>query len=384
MVISDLHVSDPALVKSESWIAPDGDESDHRNHPLAGLDQLIKSESLNCDVLLCPGDVGHKSYKAGINYGWRWLQTLGVSLGAGLLATAGNHDLQTTGRRPSPTAALRALRPRFPTADDAFCNEYWGRHFAVIQMAKFRLVLLNTCANQVDATSSTQGKVDAATLNELEDVLRAMPPADVNILLCHHHPLRYGDIDLLDYSEMNGGHLLLERLGSGKIGQWLVIHGHKHWPHVVYATGGATSATVFGAGSASAVLYPELATKVRNQVYLIEIPLDVVATAGLVGVFRSWEWSSATGWRIARGGNGLPPKGGFGSRIEINVALDAITREVVSAPSPFLDWEQLVAKLPWLRYVLPNDIDAICDQLEADRGIRVLSYAGSPAFVTKP
>jgi hypothetical protein len=246
------------------------------------------------------------------------------------------------------------------------------------------LVLLNTCAHQVDATSSTQGKVDTETLNELEDALLAMPTSGVNILVCHHHPFRYGDIDLTDYSEMNGGHLLLERLGSGKIGQWLVIHGHKHWPHLAYAPGGATSATVFGAGSSSAVLYPDLATKVRNQVYLIEIPLDVVATTGLVGIFRSWEWSCATGWRVARGGNGLPPKGGFGSRIGMKPAVSAITGEVMSASAPFLDWEQLVGKLPWLRYVLPNDIDAIVEQLERGHGIRVLTYAGSPASVTKP
>src|SRR5450759_3743692 len=89
---------------------------------------------------------------------------------------------------------------------------------------------------------------------------------------------------------------LIDLLGDGNLGQWLIVHGHKHFPNIAYSAGAAQSPVVFSCGSFSARLSPELQTRARNQFYIIEIPLKKVKVLGLVGKILAWDWSAGKGW----------------------------------------------------------------------------------------
>src|SRR5207247_8648242 len=87
---------------------------------------------------------------------------------------------------------------------------------------------------------------------------------------------------------MLGGAELLQLLSAGDYGEWLVIHGHKHLPKLSYAQG-ATAATpvVFAAGSLCACLASRIQAVARNQFYILDFPLDLFPTVGLVGRFHA-------------------------------------------------------------------------------------------------
>ena len=108
---------------------------------------------------------------------------------------------------------------------------------------------------------------------------------------------------------MTNGSLLLELLGSGEFGRWLVVHGHKHHPKLTYASGGAASAVIFSAGSLSVDIQHELQGHSRNQFYLIDLPLNEIAKGRFVGRIEAWDWTNGRGWIPAGPSSGLPSSG---------------------------------------------------------------------------
>src|SRR5690606_38544830 len=95
----------------------------------------------------------------------------------------------------------------------------------------------------------THGRVSNYTLEDLRKTLDKEPRDDrINILLCHHHPHKHQDIEQADYSAMVGGEKLIDLLREIPLGSWLIIHGHKHQPRLIYGAGGALAPLIFGAG----------------------------------------------------------------------------------------------------------------------------------------
>jgi hypothetical protein len=168
---------------------------------------------------------------------------------------------------------------------------------------------------------------------------------------------------------MKQGQLLLDLLGSGEHGRWLVIHGHKHHPKISYAAGGGGSAVVFAAGSLCATLYPELQTVARNQFYLIEIDPDECKKRGLVGTVRAWDWASGIGWIDGNDTSGLPPTFGFGARADPTLLAQQIA-SAITGSDPVL-WASLMEQLPEIRYVLPQDLARVQKELSENHGIQV-------------
>jgi hypothetical protein len=84
---------------------------------------------------------------------------------------------------------------------------------------------------------------------------------------------------------MRAGDDLIQLLEESSPNQWLVIHGHKHYPKLQYARGTSGDAPVIlSAGSTAAVAYPIYGPDGRNQVHLIEIDVDEAARLGLFQV----------------------------------------------------------------------------------------------------
>ena len=147
-------------------------------------------------------------------------------------------------------------------------DQYWAKHFAIMRKQEYRLLLLNSCAYHGGQDSEKDhGHSYEATLGLIREALEAdCRPAAVNLLLCHHHPQQHQEFKLGDYDAMKNGQLLLELLGSGQLGHWLIIHGHKHHPKLCYASGGAASPVIFSAGSLSVDIQHELQGSAQTSI----------------------------------------------------------------------------------------------------------------------
>lgn len=367
-VASDIHAYERG---GEDVAAPSHYEittamSEVGSNPVYALKQLIEREGIKADLLLCPGDLGHQARPSAISHAWQQLQVLASAMGgARLVASSGNHDVDSrnTYNDHDAKGVLLDLEPPYPLLEMELCDRYWARNFAVVAEPRYRLVVLNSCAYH--GTGSLQehlhGRVAERTLARLKSALQSTPAPPVNVLLCHHHPQPHMELKLGDYDVMKNGQLLLDLLGEGGFGRWLVVHGHKHHPKIVYASGSSTSPVILSAGSLCAQLFLELQTKARNQFHLVRFSLEEVKARGLVGTVQSWDWAFGEGWVEAGARSGLPRFCGFGTRLDPLV----LAREIVEVYREGLKlWDDICDRLPAVKYLLPGDLRNIAGSLE--------------------
>ncbi len=382
-VASDLHVYDGDGDNSPSALRVGADENDHLRHPIAALLHLIKDQALQVDALLCPGDLGDKASTTGIQYAWAKLVQVQKALRAKeLFATVGNHDIDSRGNsnKFDPRGFLQTLQPTFPYKTVSVSDQFWSRHFATIERNDFRIVLLNSSAFHGYENEHIHGRVSEHTLSALAKALGTPRKKRlVNVLLCHHHPMLHSDRKLGDHDTMKQGQELLDLIN--KHGEWIVIHGHKHDPRLSYASGqSSVTPIVFAAGSLTASLYPEIASTARNQFYIIEFPLDDIATNGLVGTFKAWDWIYESGWQPATSGSGLPSTGSFGHRENPSVIAQRITN---CFTEDTISWDELNRREGSLKYLIPNDRIQVLKVMRESFNLRILESDGEPIRVER-
>ena len=363
-VISDLHAYDEATTKdaeAPSYLRMGAPEDQPTRHPIAGLNELIAREQLNVDFLICCGDIGDKARPAATKYAWQQIDSLRRKLTAHtLIATPGNHDMDSRHLYNSFDAkgTLQALVPTFPLACIQDSDRFWSRNFAVVERDAVRIVVLNSSAYHGTATDELKhGRLAASTLQSVTAALQQPGSYKVNVLVCHHHPQRYGDIESEDYSEMQGGDALLAELGSGRSGRWLIIHGHKHHPRMCYGPGTASAPIIFSAGSLCGAIYRAVQGKARNQFYVIEVPwrrFDALELE-LAGRFWAWDWINGMGWQPAGPESGLPGRGGFGYRPELEYEAARIAG-IVKKRRTYVHWSEVLRRRPQLEFIMPADL----------------------------
>jgi 3',5'-cyclic AMP phosphodiesterase CpdA len=358
-VASDLHAFESAAGSDRpSTICCNEPDDEPFRHPVAGLKHLIATNNLTADVVLCPGDLAHKASLPGLKYGWRVVDELRSALGATVLAgTCGNHDVDSRFQTSDYDAQghMLALRPTFPFADDdgALTNEFWARRGSLLVTPRYRIASINSSAYHGGAANEiTHGRIAEDTIAYIRARIAAGPALHANVLLCHHHPQQQMELGLGEHDVMRGGQLLLELLGTGEFGKWLVVHGHKHMPKLTYAAGGAGSPVVLSAGSLGVELYRELQTRARNLFHIVEIPAVAPVGLGLCGVVRSWEWRSGYGWTRATASAGIPHECGFGYRGDVAALASAIATQAAANP---MSWQDVIAATPEARYLTPQD-----------------------------
>src|SRR5580704_4645240 len=316
LVVSDIHAVPDSKSKQASWA-----DMSVRKNPIDTLPGFLAEEKVKADVVLCPGDLAHQAHGAATTWAWEQLQKIAKAVGADrVIATAGNHDVDSRHMEPSldPCDNLKELQPPFPLES---ANDYWANSMSLVIHDGWRIVTLNSCFHHnANEQEHRQGRIEHSAITKLNKQLSATDAgAEVNILLCHHHPMPHTELDPNDRSAMVGGDHLLDLLDRGRHGRWLVVHGHKHFPWLSSAPGSSISPIVFSAASASVLLYPALSTQVRNQVHLIEFDTarSRAVNLHLAGTFESWMWSAGDGWAPAPVGSGLPGQGGFGFRVDL-------------------------------------------------------------------
>lgn len=377
-IVSDLHAYDQLGANDKtapSYLWINNPENIPLRNPVKGLIELIRREHVTADLILCPGDLGDKARPAGIEYGWKAVHDIGKELGATYIAgTVGNHDIDSRYGYSDhdPKGYLQTLDPPFPLPTELDNDHFWSRNFVAIENSQYRLIVLNSCAFHGGKESEAHhGRVSERTREQIRHYLERSTIRPINMLLCHHHPHKQTELDLENYDEMAGGQILLELLGSSASGEWLIIHGHKHHPKISYASGTtASTPVVFSAGSLSATLYPSMASRTRNQFYIISLPYSKYDKYGLIGTFDSWDWVIGFGWQRANFCNGsLPGHGGFGFRGKMSQLLSKIDDVITSG---YMAWDEFVNKVPEVEYLLPDDFVSLLKIHLPRRGIEVL------------
>lgn len=372
-LVSDIHAANPdekGIAASYASTAPtDGVDKD----ALLSLEKLITDNSMKADFIVCCGDMTNMSSASAMGYVWRKFHDLGVLLGARPYATVGNHDVDSRHHQNDhdTRGMLRGLTPSYPLGSTSLNYEFWSRNFVIIEESCMRLVVLNSCAYHgvnpnPTAPEYLHGRVSDYTLSDLRSALSSTSGADkINILLCHHHPHKHQDIESVDYSNMKGGEKLIDLLQDVGAETWIVLHGHKHQPRLIYGAGAGRAPLVFGAGSLSAKLHGDMQGRARNQFYMISLDLDAASSLDLdlAGKLEAWDYQLGRGWVPAKASSGLPACSGFGYRPSIRADASAIAKEVRNCDG-ILRWSDAISKIPKLEYALPADLDSLATELK--------------------
>jgi len=398
-VLSDLHFfsANGKPDRSPSWLQVDGAKLKSEVNPWDSLQDLISSENLRADVLLCPGDITTWAEKHALAFAWEKLNDLRMALGAKILASAtGNHDVSSRGAIVGANAIrdlncpsdligfLKTLSPIYPVVfcpslfDEnqarQFRTQYFGDDFVRIETDTMRLIVLNSCAHHTTIENDYErGFVSQAALEELKRQLDESTSRKINILLCHHHPMLHENHNLGSYDYMLNGQLLTDLLSAH--GDWIILHGHKHHARLAYAPASCSnSPIIFAAASFSAMLGDALSQHSRNQFYMMDISLDHPVGPPL-GAIRAWNWHNGCPWSenfddVA----GLPSGCGFGIRQHPDFLARDINTYLGDEP---VTWDSLKLQFPWLHHLIPGDLQQIEICLEKTYKIFLEKDAGT-------
>jgi 3',5'-cyclic AMP phosphodiesterase CpdA len=389
-VLSDLHAYESSTGATEpSHLQIGAREDIIEQHPISGLLDLIDKHDLKADLLLCPGDLADKAHPASLKYAWQQVHAVGKKLGAKVVATAGNHDVDSRFAHNDYDAkgVLQSLSPPFPCGDEARTDIYWSRNFSLMSGTHYRLVLLNSSAYHGYQAKDKppeyeHGRITKATLSALDTQLAGSAEMPVNIVLCHHHPAPLNEFGDGDNEFMLNGDRLVDLLGTGKYGDWMIIHGHRHIPKLVYAQGNSSSPVIFSAGSLSATLFPRSRGRASNQFYIVEFAtVDTAVNVTLPGRILVWDWTYGIGWSHAGTDSGLPALCGFGYRGSVSILAGRIDSLLIRDAVSWVDWKTLSAEIPELDFLTPGDMDRL--RLELTRRKLNIGYIvpGIPAQV---
>lgn len=207
-IISDVHAYSQART-SDSSPAPSFVEISNPSvlagrNPFVAARELITREGISADILINCGDMSDKAQPDAIDHTWRETNKLAEALGVEqIIATTGNHDLDSRGEYTDHDArgTLLSLKD-FPFTEESLNNEYWARNVVVMETDKAQWVVLNSAAYHGFKDEHAHGRVSPSTLEYLKRRLSKTSNEKLNILLCHHHVYKIGDVDLSDYSAL--------------------------------------------------------------------------------------------------------------------------------------------------------------------------------------
>lgn len=370
--LSDLHarrLPDRAIVTT--WVRPDQDPP--TDNPLHDLEDYITKQGLTADVLLCPGDLCDQADWSALGYAWKKVKSAARALGAAeIIATVGNHDIDSRGTH-RPLALADGLKSRalamFPTRGPALRDEFWRNRVTVMRHDDWQVVVLNSSVMAyLDDQTRDVGTVDDVALDAIRTAIDGETRA-VNVLLCHHHPMRWPRLDRNDTSEMHNGPDLVQVLDD-HTGSWMLIHGHRHQPHLEYLPGGGDATVRLACGSVGAQLGPRLGSHVQNQMHVVEFSVENAKELDLsiAGEVRSHSWRPVTGWSAAGERDGLPAISGFGFRGAPGPLAARLVTHARQLRLPALEREQMLAAEPRLAYLLPADAVKLQTELANTHG----------------
>jgi calcineurin-like phosphoesterase family protein len=353
-------------------------------NPWDDLVDLINSDQLTCDLVLCPGDITTRADQKSLKAGWKHLQELGRMLEARTICAAtGNHDVCSRSQRDkleknvvtnlshstNLVEPLKNLTPLYPAvwkqSTPAQSREtqtkYFGESFVLLDHDdSFRVLTLNSCADHGhDDFEYEKGSAPESALRWLKEDLPNLPDNKINIMLCHHPVQSQTLNDGSAYDFLTRGDKLLACLE--KSGFWLVIHGHKHFAYL--CTGPSTrnkAPIIFSAASFSAVMPVPEEEGNENQFYIIEITKD--EGSPMSATIHAWHWNVGFKWKPTPPGKTarIHFGAGFGSTATPRQIADIIAQQYKSGVT---SWSDVLKSAPDLNYVMPPTLQEALTEL---------------------
>ncbi|WP_237064231.1 metallophosphoesterase family protein [Microbulbifer zhoushanensis] len=385
IVLSDIHPTMSSLPElGESHLKIDQSEETY-NNPFAGLFTLVSKESIEADIILCAGDLGTRAHPLTIKYTWDKLQELKEKAKAqALIVTPGNHDHDSRSKylKYDPKGFLQSLTPPFPYDFGDENSHFWAWNFDIIEHDNARIITLNSSAYHGISDEYLYGRVTEITINKIKNKLASLPEKPINILLCHHHFHKNEEIKVEDYDAMEGASRLMAMLSEEATGDWMLIHGHKHFPKIYYGQSSyGQSPIIFSAGSFSGDTNGELGTVASNQVYLLEFNLEEIENYGLVGKFKTWDWAHGRGWLKASDRSGIPHEGGFGCQAAPKLLLKELQEKLNGKSSYSRD--EIVCLIPQLQFLTPMAVQKLKQISEENLAFEVFTSSGQITEISK-
>jgi Icc-related predicted phosphoesterase len=342
--------------------------------PIERLGNFLTANAIKANVLLCPGDITNQAAHAAFIKGWENLKTLRDKLCAvELIAVTGNHEVDSRASESMKTVGLVeetvdpiGLLQSIEDYPASFLKNpdqrwiYWGRGYEIIEDDDAVIVLINSCHFHITMQPNEyeRGKISQVVLDSFKKrVTELASSKKFRIVLMHHHPISQHDTEGSGQIDMYNGSKLMEILNES-YNDWLIIHGHKHDPRLIRAQGAATPPIVFSAGSFGAALSGALATKTKNQFYILELESiqNVSGTLEMRGRIEAYYWTS-TEWRPAiEDEHGLPNGCGFANNVNIDEIATDVRDHLQTIPGSFMKWTEICEVLPALNYLMPFEI----------------------------
>lgn len=356
-------------------------------NPWAGLYQLIASQGLKADAILCPGDIAFQSSAITLSAGWRHLVELGKSMNCEHVVSAtGNHDVTSRSQAETlkkavirnlkagygPFEQLKCLYPPYPSVTRGDTDHqqgrdhrvrYFGAGLLLVTAARYQILIVNSCGEHGhDEFEHDRGTFPPSAIDELKVALTQCDSEKISVAIMHHPPESHtqdggGAHDFVD----NGQELL--KLLAEQGGDWLVVHGHKHEARLGQASGSSLMPIVFGAASL-AIHIEAVKGTVRNQFYLLKVRLE---PRGLTGRFQTWDWSTGRGWEPARpDGDGIYDGATFGARDAGRVITD------IAALSPLpMNWSEVIRQVPDADLLTPEARNQVRNRLRVRHSLHI-------------
>jgi hypothetical protein len=375
-IMSDLHChlfeeSDPVTQKmirpDFSFLKVGALRRPSTHHPIQALIDLIHEQKMTAKALLIPGDLANQASQEGLDYAWESALEVGRELGTRhVIPVLGNHDLDThkvRGMR-TPTYGPQFLRPGFPFANAALCQQFLSEGFCILSIdAEVEIILVNTVIDYSDVAVAKRGSFPMERVENLRQTLGPLPRPRVRIAMMHHHPILHSAKFLNEHDVIETGDQLLRALRE--LGCGLVIHGHKHEPRLTQMKVPAGNIAVFAAGSFSAML-GQIFSVARNLFHLVRIEYVDSPDVILRGYITSWEWAKGSGWVKALL---FPHIIGFGRQVNLEAIIEQLRTLATSKRiRRSFDHAEILGAAPDLAYSSDDDIAHISRELlEKDR-----------------
>lgn len=392
-IATDLHYLQDESGGIYPQVCIDGSKIDPMRELLKFLDSPSCPITVSADILLCPGDITTRACISSFRKGWEDLKTLRNTLGAThLIAATGNHEVSSRGSdgQGQPGNAESAIKPFehlisaedypaiFPSKNQKWV--YWGRGFEIVSGEDWVVVIVNSCHyhNSLQPNEYERGRIGDAALGELEVTLKEVSSLfKYKIVMLHHPPTSHEELDVeLGRIAMYNGDLLVQSIeNTGE--DWLVIHGHKHLARLIQAGGTEYAPIILGAASFGAMMSGDLASKTRNQFYILEL----ICGSGerLKGKFESLCWDGREWHLTNKITHGLPHGCGFDleNSFKSKKVAQAIRDFIQSGGQAFVTWPELKSNLSELSYIMPKDIKNLYEKLH---GLDVKTTAENGAW----
>ncbi|MFK7031327.1 metallophosphoesterase family protein [Flavobacterium oreochromis] len=360
-VVSDLHCH-PSSKVDETGRRIDAtylysDLLRNPEHPIESLTDLLKEEKV--DLILCPGDFTNQSDKQGFISGWNYALELKDHFKADeIIATIGNHDVDSRNNYSDYSIEIpKKIKKNFPFKNDELRKSFWAEGFAFIEKDNFRILVINSCHFHFNKNKSTSGEVDSDLLKSVDDYLNENTEHKIQLMMCHHHPVRHSMFNLGEEDEIINSENLLNLLRKHKFD--LIIHGHKHNPLLTYCNPtNINKIAIFSSGSFSAKTNLSY-TGIKNFFHIIDIQKD----NEVKGVIKSWTYQPQVGWQKKYEENTfMPPCTGFGSKKTttqiVNEIVDLLNNKM------YEKWENVRNLIPDIDCVIPEEAKRIQKELE--------------------